>query len=205
MNAALGRSWCAYLSDVIMLNIKEKKSILILFGSPRKNGFTAKLTNELISQLQNYYTINIVNAYDENITPCISCDYCVSHPSCFMPDFKDIDVLLKAADLIVVASPVYNLGFPAPLKAIFDRMQPYFNAKFKNKSEVFSKQKNGILLLTCGSDKNKSQHIIIPQLELIFRVLNTKLSHIVTMDNSDFAPNLEESLTQIKLICEKLK
>lgn len=188
-----------------MHSSQTKGSAIVLFGSPNKNGFTAKLTNELISQLKDYYTISVVDSYKLNINPCISCNHCISHDSCFMPDFQNIDLLLKTADLIIVASPVYNLGFPAPLKAIFDRMQPYFNARFKRKSPVFFKEKTGILLLTCGAEKSKCENIIVTQTNMIFSILKAKLKFVVTMDNTDFSPNLNDSLAQVRLICGKLK
>lgn len=31
-------------------------------------------------------------------------------------------------DVVVVATPVYGLSFPAPLKAVFDRTQQYYEA-----------------------------------------------------------------------------
>ena len=188
-----------------MNNSQDKGSAVILFGSPNKNGFTAKLTNELISQLKVYYAISVVDSYNLNINPCISCNYCISHDSCFMPDFQNIDSLLKNADLIIVASPVYNLGFPAPLKALFDRMQPYFNARFKRNTPVFFKKKTGILLLTCGAEKSKCEDIIVTQINMIFSILKTKLKFVVTMDKTDFSPNINNSLTQVRLICSNLK
>lgn len=122
-----------------------------------------------------------------------------------MNDFKNIDSLLKGADILVIATPVYNLGFPAPLKTIFDRMQPYFNARFKRNANVFSKEKTGILLLTCGDNKSKCENIIVAQLNMIFSILKTKLKFVVTMDNTDFTPNLENSLKQIRIMCNELK
>lgn len=40
---------------------------------------------------------------------------------------------LEDADAVIVATPVYNLSFPAPMKALFDRFQRYYEAHFRRK------------------------------------------------------------------------
>ena len=72
----------------------------------------------------------MVEAYHQKIAPCLGCGFCEHKEGCVNSDFDQIDHLLRTCDYLVVASPVYNLSFPAPLKAIFDRTQRYFSARF---------------------------------------------------------------------------
>jgi multimeric flavodoxin WrbA len=70
--------------------------------------------------------VEIVRAYDAGVDPCIACGGCnedqvgcVRHGDGWAP----IEASLRAADALVLASPVYFMGLPAPVKAIVDRLQ----------------------------------------------------------------------------------
>jgi multimeric flavodoxin WrbA len=163
-----------------------KKNIFILFGSPRKNGYTAKLLTDFISKINFNFSFNIINSYQENIKPCTGCNFCKNNKeTCIYKDFDHINSLIKESDLIIISSPVYNLSFPAPLKAIFDRMQPYFIAKFIKNEKINIKNKIGIALLTCGSNSEDGFFIINKQLKLIFNLINTEFLGKVTWKNTD--------------------
>ena len=52
---------------------------------------------------------------------------------------------LEDADAVIVATPVYNLSFPAPMKALFDRFQRYYEAHFRRKiAQPITKHKKSI-------------------------------------------------------------
>ena len=163
----------------------EKKLALVLFGSPHKNGNTNKML-EIFKSNINGYEFAHINAYDLNIKPCIDCKHCQTSPSCIYDDFKCIDILLNKADLLIVASPIYNLSFPAPLKAIFDRMQIYYSTRFyKNIKPPIKKVKRGIVLITCGSNDDLGMKIISRQLHMIFSIINTTVINEILWKNID--------------------
>ena len=59
-------------------------------------------------------------------------------------------------DIVVVATPVYGLSFPAPLKAVFDRTQQYYEAYIsRHIKHPFEKPKKGILLSVYGSNDKR--------------------------------------------------
>ncbi len=163
----------------------EFKKVLVIFGSPHYDGNTAGLLNSLMSVLKIENDYKIINAYELNANPCIDCGFCKTDEKCRYKDLDELDFLLKECDLIIFASPIYNYSFPAPLKAIIDRMQRYYNAKINLKTNPFiNKEKRGIILLTQGSSALNSD-IISAQINPILKLLNIKKTEYLILDNTD--------------------
>ena len=102
-----------------------KKNILIILGSPRRNGNSAILA-EQVSKGANANGVNIETIYLHGmiIQPCQGCDSCQKNESnlCIIDD--DMQTLypkLKDADSIVIASPIYWFNFSAQTKIFIDR------------------------------------------------------------------------------------
>ncbi len=168
-------------------NAEEWKLVLVFFGSPNRDGTTAKLLNEFLKPLEGSTRIETVSAYERNIAPCIACNVCVGEERCSQPDFDDIDALIREADVIVVATPVYNLSLPAPLKAIVDRTQRYFAARFSlGIRNPIEKHKLAAVLVTCGSKDCEGAQIIARQMKLAFSVINTSIAGMAVWPGTDF-------------------
>lgn len=166
-----------------MQPIKLQK-ITVLFGSPHKNGHTEKLLKHFLSGF-NGTDINIINAYQQNIHPCIDCGMCSKKRFCQFEDMKKIDILLKNCDILIIASPVYNSSFPSPLKAIFDRTQVYYRAKTIHNENAFENHiKKALILLTQGSHKSCEQ-IIKNQTEYLLNLLGAEEHCFYTICGSD--------------------
>jgi NAD(P)H-dependent FMN reductase len=91
--------------------------------------------------------------------------------------------------MLVIASPVYGLSFPAPLKAIFDRLQRYFEEKFTlGNPAPISRRKPALFLAACGSNDTRGFAIMTEQLDLSLRLMNASLVHSVTVANTDTTP-----------------
>jgi multimeric flavodoxin WrbA len=166
--------------------MQEQKLALVLFGSPRKNGYTARMLHTFEARIAPAYRIVRLNAYELRAEPCIGCGYCEKTEGCRYRDLDQLDSLLRSADLLVVATPVYNLSFPSPLKAIFDRMQRYFSARFSmGIRPPISKHKKAMLLLTCGADSDEGLKVISRQLQMTFTVINAELTQTVLWKNTD--------------------
>jgi NAD(P)H-dependent FMN reductase len=102
-------------------------------------------------------------------------------------DFLPVDAALQRADILVIASPVYVLGFPAPLKALLDRGQQYFEAKFSLGITAIKKHKKAVLLSAHGSRDDRGVLFMEEQLKMIFNVFNAELSATITAHNTDSA------------------
>ena len=138
--------------------------------------------------------MEFVDTYREKLEPCISCGLCKTREACRFRDMDDIDRLLRSADLLVFATPVYNLTFPAPLKAVIDRFQRYFEARFSlGIRPPISKQRPSVLLATLGSKDLTGVEVLSRQLKTAFTVMNTSLESSVVWSDTDHAGEKEES------------
>ncbi|GHV30123.1 FMN reductase [Spirochaetia bacterium] len=166
----------------------SKKELLLIEGSPRKNGVTAKLAAILLEEagrIDKTITVTAFDAYALALKPCTHCGYCQKHLSCVNKDFLPVDAALKTADVLVIASPVYVLGFPAPLKALLDRSQQYFEAKYARNTIAITKPKKAIFLSAYGSKDGKGVHFMEEQLQLVFKVFNAELTATIAAHNTD--------------------
>lgn len=185
--------------------LSYKKNALVLFSSPHDKGHTYKVLDNLISKLSFVYHFTTINAYRENIEPCIDCKLCHVEDRCVFDDFDHIHENLAEAELLIIASPIYNLSFPAPLKAIFDRMQKYFCARIKrNIRPTFKIPKQAVLVLTQGDFSDSGINIVEQQLKLIFSVIDTKLISEIIWKGTDFNTPFNSVIPQIEKSVNKL-
>jgi multimeric flavodoxin WrbA len=129
--------------------------------------------------------VTILDSYALALKPCTHCGYCQKNPACVNKDFLPVDAALQSADILVIASPVYVLGFPAPLKALLDRSQQYFEAKYARNSIPIRKPKKAMFLSAHGSKDGKGVCFMEEQLQLVFKVFNAELNATITAHNTD--------------------
>lgn len=182
------------------------KKILIIFSSPHENGKTKKLLNLFIEPMRNKFEINFFNTYENAILSCDDCGKCKQFDQCKFDDLKNLNANLEDCDVIVIASPVYNLGFPGPLKTLLDRFQAYYNFYMENGGCKVDKKKEVILLLTCGRKcEDFAVDVMERQLNCILKYLNAKVSSKIIWDQTDANSELNQGLLQkIKKIGETL-
>jgi multimeric flavodoxin WrbA len=168
---------------------KHMRTAFVMTGSPRPNGWTAKMAAIFSEMWKNAAPGNEmigINAYAAAVRPCVHCGGCRKTPSCVYDDYGAIHAGFQKADVFVVASPVYGLGFPAPLKAIFDRTQQYFEAKFARGAALpLFKHKKALLLTASGSADPKSAAFMKEELALLCKLLNAELCGVVSVCNTD--------------------
>lgn len=110
--------------------------ILVLVGSPRKNGNTNKLVSSFVEGAKNNNEVEIVSVLDYKVNPCIGCNSCFTRDGnrCFQDDdMTSIYDKLKKAEMVVIASPVYFYGLSAQLKAVIDRLHTPMRNEFQIK------------------------------------------------------------------------
>lgn len=115
------------------------KHIVVLMGSPRKNGNTDMLADAFIkgaemsgNQVEKFYL------GDMKVNGCLDCKYCVAHDgACSQKDdMQKIYPALYKADMVVFASPVYFFGLSAQIKAVIDRFYTIIGKPFPIQSCV---------------------------------------------------------------------
>ncbi|MGN0077403.1 MAG: flavodoxin family protein [Coriobacteriales bacterium] len=100
------------------------KNVLILSGSPRRGGNSDLLCDEFArGAAEAGNSVEKVFVRGERIAPCSACYYCLDHGgACAIDDgMSAILDKMQAADVIVMASPVYFYSVSAQLKAVIDR------------------------------------------------------------------------------------
>ena len=120
-------------------------NIVVLSGSPRKDGNTARLTEAFIEGAAAAgKEISLFRVAGLHIGGCRGCGHCCKKPgNCIQnDDMQPILDALSKADALVLTSPVYYFGVTAQLKLAIDR----FFALYKQGMPV----KRAVLLMTCG-------------------------------------------------------
>ena len=100
------------------------KNILVLMGSPRKHGNTDRLTDEFIRGAQEAgHQVEKICLKDWKINGCLGCGACQRNGGACVQkdDMSDIYEKWLAADVVVLASPVYFYTWSAQIKAVLDR------------------------------------------------------------------------------------
>ena len=102
------------------------KKIVILNGSPRKNGNTSALTAAFKHGAEEAgNTVTEFHLSDMNINGCLGCwggGKDATHPCAQRDDMEQIYPAYREADVVVLASPLYYWFVSGFLKNAFDRL-----------------------------------------------------------------------------------
>ncbi|HYF82990.1 MAG TPA: flavodoxin family protein [Clostridia bacterium] len=129
----------------------KKKNILVLTGSPRRNGNSDRMGDAFIQgALSAGHEVTKYETARKVISGCKACKTCWSKgtPCSFNDDFDELASLLEAADIIAFVTPLYWFGFPAQIKAAIDKMYAYVGKNCKHPLKIRKS-----LLLVCGADE----------------------------------------------------
>ncbi len=172
-----------------------KPFILTISGGPRKDGCSAELLRRFTAGFSARFAH--YDAYEKNYAPCTDCRACREFEGCAIGDMDGFFADFEACDGIIIASPVYNMSFPAPMKAIIDRMQRYYSARFfLHKRPPIAKYRPVALLLSAGS-KEEDGVLAAQQLKKIFTVTNCELLCQVTLNDTDKNGSISDIETEI--------
>lgn len=107
------------------------KKILAVNGSPRgAAGNTGKLLERAVLPLRGLgYEVEILQLSSLNLRPCCGCAVCVEHGRrcAAADDVEQVLDRLRAADGLILASPIYMWQVSGLLKNFFDRLVSYFH------------------------------------------------------------------------------
>ena len=100
-------------------------NILILNGSPRPQGDTAKMVSVFQAEAERAgHTVKTFAVCRMNIHGCLACEYCHGKGEgvCVQQDdMQQIARALQETDLLVLASPIYYHNISGQLKCAIDR------------------------------------------------------------------------------------
>jgi len=146
---------------------------LIINGSPRQNGDSMTLVNEITKHING--DIKIINTYFDSISPCIDCRYCWNNDGCLIDDeMQVVYKLLDEVDNIILASPLYFSELTGKLLDFASRLQYFFVLRcIRKDTKLKLKKKNAVLVITGGGDG--SPQPAIDRANIIFRHINAEL------------------------------
>lgn len=99
------------------------KNILVVQGGGRAKGNTAQLVDSFIKgATEAGHTVEKINLNQTEVKGCIGCNACRYGKPCVQKDgFNDLVPKIKAADLIVFASPLLFWTLSSKIKAFIER------------------------------------------------------------------------------------
>lgn len=120
------------------------RNILVITGSPRRRGVSARYADELVSSLEGMdVRVGQWRMAESSVAGCNGCEACrrsavrragdsseAARPYCVILDgMQKLYAMLDAADEVHVVCPVYFAGVPGQFKCVLDRMQPYWEMR----------------------------------------------------------------------------
>ena len=154
--------------------------IVGICGSPRKKA-TEYVLREALNMLEKMgFETEFFTVRGKNIGFCTHCDHCLKYKECIIvDDMSTLYNLLRNAEGIIIATPVYNGGISAQTKAVMDRCRALVAA-----DRDFFRYKVG-MAIAVGGDRIGGQELAIQQI-LTFYILNG----IIPISGGSFGANL---------------
>jgi multimeric flavodoxin WrbA len=130
----------------------KSKNILILLGSPREDGNSTRLAYAFADAAsRNGHRVQSIRVPALDIAPCDGCNECwkpAAVPCAIRDDMDSVYPLLRAADVLVFATPLHFYTWSAPLKTLVDRFYCLSPSRKRN-----LKGKRSVLLATAADDR----------------------------------------------------
>ncbi len=139
--------------------------ILVLTGSPRKNGNSNILADNFIKGVTEagHEVVRFDSAFKE-VHPCIGCNSCgMNGPCVFKDDFEFVRQHIVDADMVVFATPMYYFGISAQLKAVIDR--------FYAINGQIHRPKKAALLMTYADNSAEKESILVNHYNFLIKYL----------------------------------
>jgi len=176
------------------------KKILLINGSPRKNGNTSAMLNTLHQQLDRKFKSEFIRLYDYQIGPCIDCRGCKKNDlKCIVDD--DMQALypkIENADVLIIGTPIYWFGPSAQTKLMLDRLRPQYGSQnLAGKKAV---------LFTPAGTGEKDCDLTIEMFKRSFQALGIKYIGSVTAEAYDIGDlkNDHTALSEVEALTAKL-
>ncbi len=183
--------------------------VLGIMGSPRLKSNTDMLLDEALKGAADAFAVTekiVVHKLD--IQPCMEYYGCTRDGNCVIRDDMDqVYPKLVAADIIIVASPIFFYGLTAQLKSLIDRSQAIWARKYILKQEIGSGERRGAFIGVGATRGKELFNGSILTIKYFFRALNVEYSGdllVRGVDKMAEIQNHEEHLKQAYELGRKL-
>lgn len=187
------------------VELTDHPSVLVLYGSPHPKGKTWQLYESFARTIPKNADITVYSAYKNRPSPCVDCGFCTRQDGCSQHDLDDFMRAFETCDIIVLVTPVYYNSFPAPLKAVIDRFQRYYSARFsRGIKPPIAKPRLAAVLATCGSDEREGLNEIKEQFKRAATVLNCTMAGAAFARGTDANGVPAKALESARRLGEKI-
>lgn len=125
----------------------ENMKVIILNGSPRIDGCTARALKEVEKILNDEgIETETIAVGNKDIRGCISCNSCKTKGKCIFDDLvNEIATKFESADGILIGTPVYYAGSNGTIISLLDRLfySTHFDKTMKVGAAVLSSRRAG--------------------------------------------------------------
>jgi multimeric flavodoxin WrbA len=180
--------------------------IAAFLGSPRPGGNTEILLNEALKPLAKAghdITVYPLNTLD--IRPCQECGGCTETGLCVhTDDMYGISAAIRAADRIILASPIFFYSLSAQAKAMVDRCQSFWCEKYLLKRPIPAGPhgRKGLLLLVGGMKKEDAAQCAEQTAKAFFRTVSVPEHETLAYSGVDGRGDIEKHPTALEDACE---
>ncbi|MCK9581534.1 MAG: flavodoxin family protein [Methanoregula sp.] len=155
--------------------------VLAFAGSPRRHGNSETLLDWVLGSMVEDKDIVIekIALSEANVHPCNGCNACEKLNKCVQRDGMDIlhDKIL-AADIIILASPIFCMGIASQPKAFIDRAQVFRSRKYVLKLPIVPLERKGkrlgVFLASAGQKWDHVFDAAIPSVKCFYHVIEVK-------------------------------
>jgi multimeric flavodoxin WrbA len=154
--------------------------IMTILGSPRRQGNTARVLAWVEEQFRaDEHGLDSVNVLDYKLQGCGECMACKRGAVELCSIHDDANGLFQrmtAADLVLLAAPVFCWGFPAQIKGLIDRLFCMMDFEGERAGVPRLHGKAMALLLTGGGEEANNADLVIRGFEQLVKWLNARMA-----------------------------
>lgn len=174
-----------------------KADEVLLIRAFRSGGATEKLTAFAISKLGEP-KVHTFDVFHRRFEFCDGCGACRKSGICRYRDLDDFWHIFSQSKLVIVSSPVYNGSFPAPLKALLDRTQAFYNGYFAlGRKQMIQGKRKMLLLISSGRDGDEAFSSMESSLRAVCSILNTEYVGGAKCAFTDTSPDFAAAQNEI--------
>ena len=185
---------------------ESEVSVLLVYGSPRRNGNTDKLMDKFEEGLLNnknidqaFLSIEKVIVRSLKLSPCMECRHCSIDGECAIKDeMQETYNKLINCDLLAISSPVFFTTVSGYLKSFIDRCQRFWALKYELKKRIIQKERKGIFISTAGSGSDIIFDCSRKVIRALFDVLYVEYDKDFTYNNIDLKDDILNTPAALK-------
>jgi multimeric flavodoxin WrbA len=168
--------------------------VLAFAGSPRRHGNSETLLDWVLDAMRREPDVEVekVVLVDANVNPCQGCNACEILNKCIQRDGMDyLHDRIIAADVIVLAAPIFCMGICSQAKALIDRFQVFRSRKYVLGLPIVPPERKGkrlgIFLSTAGQNWDHVFDGAVPSVKCFFHVIEVRDRdiHYLMVNNVD--------------------